>query len=65
MEQRRFGDTELATSPIGFGTWEMSGTMYGKIDATAASRAVGAAIDPGITLFDTGSGPTDSIGGDD
>ena len=63
MEQRRFGNTELTTSPIGFGTWEMSGTMYGEIDATAASRAVGAAVDHGITPFDTGSGPTDSFGG--
>ena len=53
MEQRRFGSTDLTTSPIGFGTWEMSGTMYGEIDAAAASRAVGAAIDHGITLFDT------------
>ena len=53
MEQRRFGSTGLITSPIGFGTWEMSGTMYGEIDAAAASRAVGAAIDHGITLFDT------------
>ena len=53
MEQRRFGNTDLTTSPIGFGTWEMSGTMYGDIDAAAASRAVGAAIDRGITLFDT------------
>ena len=53
MEQRRFGSTDLMTSPIGFGTWEMSGTMYGDIDAAAASRAVGAAIDHGITLFDT------------
>ena len=53
MEQRRFGSTDLITSPIGFGTWEMSGTMYGDIDVAAASRAVGAAIDHGITLFDT------------
>ena len=53
MEQRRFGNTDLTTSAIGFGTWEMSGTMYGEIDATAASRAVGPAIDHGITLFDT------------
>lgn len=52
MEQRRFGNTELTTSPIGFGTWELSGTMYGEIDVAAASRAVGAAIDHGITLFD-------------
>jgi aryl-alcohol dehydrogenase-like predicted oxidoreductase len=53
MEQRRFGDTDLTCSAIGFGTWEMSTTMYGEIDVAEASRAVGAAIDHGITLFDT------------
>jgi aryl-alcohol dehydrogenase-like predicted oxidoreductase len=53
MEQRRFGNTDLVCSAIGFGTWEMSTTMYGEIDVQEASRAVGAAIDHGITLFDT------------
>lgn len=41
MEQRRFG------------TWEMSGSMY-EIDTAAASRAVAAAIDHGITWFPAG-----------
>lgn len=53
MEQRRFGSTDLVTSAIGFGTWEMSTTMYGDIDVADAARAVNAAIDRGITLFDT------------
>jgi aryl-alcohol dehydrogenase-like predicted oxidoreductase len=53
MEQRRFGNTDLMTSAIGFGTWEMSTTMYGDIDVGDASNAVNAAIDRGITLFDT------------
>ena len=53
MEQRTIGDTDLVTSAIGFGTWEMSTTAYGEIDVTEASNAVGAAIDAGITLFDT------------
>ncbi|MCP3853550.1 MAG: aldo/keto reductase [Actinomycetia bacterium] len=53
MEQRRIGNTDLVTSAIGFGTWEMSTTMYGSIDVTEAARAVNAAIDAGITLFDT------------
>jgi aryl-alcohol dehydrogenase-like predicted oxidoreductase len=53
MEQRRFGNTDLHCSAIGFGTWEMSTTMYGAIDVQEASRAVGQAIDHGITLFDT------------
>ena len=47
------GSTDLMCSPVGFGTWEMSTTMYGEIDVDAASRAVNAAIDRGINLFDT------------
>jgi aryl-alcohol dehydrogenase-like predicted oxidoreductase len=53
MEQRRFGDSDLHSSAIGFGTWELSTTQYGEIDVRAASDAVAAAIDHGITLFDT------------
>ena len=53
MEKRYIGSTDLETSPIGFGTWEMSTTMYGDIDVEEASRSVGSAIDAGITLFDT------------
>ena len=53
MEQRQLGDSGLYTSALGFGTWEMSTTMYGHIDIKEASDAVGAAIDHGVTLFDT------------
>lgn len=53
MEQRRFGDSDLVCSALGFGTWELSTTQYGAIDVAEASRAVGEAIDRGITLFDT------------
>ncbi|PZC44389.1 MAG: putative oxidoreductase [Chloroflexi bacterium] len=53
MEQRTFGDTDLVTSAIGFGTWEMSTTMYGDLDVAEASKAVNMAIDAGITLMDT------------
>ena len=53
MEQRQFGDTDLTASAVGFGTWEMSTTMYGHIDVGEAARAVNAAIDRGINLFDT------------
>ena len=53
MEQRRFGDSDLECSALGFGTWEMSTTQYGHIDVGEASAAVNAAIDHGITLFDT------------
>ena len=53
MEQRRFGNSDLYASAIGFGAWEMSSRQYGHIDAGEAARAVQSAIDKGITLFDT------------
>ena len=53
MEQRRFGNTDLFTSAIGFGTWEMSVRQYGHINTGEAARAVQSAIAQGITLFDT------------
>lgn len=53
MEIRRFGSSDLESSAIGFGTWEMSMRQYGHIDAAEAARAVHSAIDHGITLFDT------------
>jgi myo-inositol catabolism protein IolS len=52
MEYRRFGKTDLTISAIGFGCWEIGGT-YGRIDASEFRRAVGRAIDNGITCFDT------------
>ena len=53
MEKRRIGDSELVCSALGFGGWEMSDLSYGRIDLQEAERTVGAAIDSGITLFDT------------
>ena len=53
METRRFGYSDLVTSAIGFGTWEMSVRQYGHIDTGEAARAVHRAIDNGVTLFDT------------
>ena len=53
MQIRTFGDSDLRSSAIGFGAWEMSVRQYGRIDIDAAKRAVQIAIDHGITLFDT------------
>jgi aryl-alcohol dehydrogenase-like predicted oxidoreductase len=52
MEYRQFGETDLKVSAIGFGCWEIGGT-YGRIDESQFRRAVGQAIDSGITCFDT------------
>lgn len=53
MEKRHFGDTDLTSSVLGFGTWALGTTQYGPIDVGEAVATVGAAIDSGITLFDT------------
>ena len=53
MEQRQFGNTDLTTSAIGFGTWALGTTQYGEIDVQEASDALQQAIDAGITLVDT------------
>jgi len=52
MEYRKFGNTDLNISAIGFGCWEISGT-YGPIDAAQFEQAVHRALDAGINCFDT------------
>jgi aryl-alcohol dehydrogenase-like predicted oxidoreductase len=53
MEYRNFGDSDLKTSVIGFGGWPMGKGHYGSFDEDEVVRAIHAAIDHGITLFDT------------
>ncbi len=52
MEYRQFGRTDIKTSAIGFGCWEISGT-YGPIDAAQFDQAVHRALDGGVNCFDT------------
>jgi aryl-alcohol dehydrogenase-like predicted oxidoreductase len=53
MEYRCFGSSDLKASAIGFGTWPIGGARYGASDDASAIRAVQAALDLGITCFDT------------
>ncbi|MDP6453939.1 MAG: aldo/keto reductase [SAR202 cluster bacterium] len=53
MDYRTFGDSDLKTSVIGFGGWPMGRGHYGSFDEDEVVRAIHAAIDNGITLFDT------------
>ena len=48
MTPRTLGSSSLQISPIAWGMWRFRGT-----DVTAAARLVHAALDAGITLFDT------------
>ncbi len=53
MESRTFGQTALRSSVIGLGTWPIGGARYGQSDDRDALRAIAAALDAGVTCFDT------------
>lgn len=50
---RRFGTSDLAVAPVGMGTWPIGGARYGTSDDQTAIRAIHAALDAGVTCFDT------------
>src|ERR1051325_6055519 len=51
MRFRRFGDSELVVSEVGFGAWTLASKWWGEVDDPDA--LVHAALDAGITFFDT------------
>ena len=53
MQYRNFGKSDLVTSVVGFGGWPMGRGHYGSFDEEEVTRSIHAAIDSGITLFDT------------
>ncbi len=61
MQYRKFGNTDLEVSEIGFGAWAIGGNAmvgntaigWGKADDTTSTNAIQAAIDAGINFFDT------------
>lgn len=52
MEYRRFGQTDMNVSSLGFGCWEMGGE-YGQIGEPQVIDAIQRAIDVGTNCFDT------------
>jgi aryl-alcohol dehydrogenase-like predicted oxidoreductase len=54
MRTRTFGDTDLACSEIGFGTWALGSTWWGEITRGEGVNLIERALDLGITFFDTG-----------
>ncbi|MFL5819267.1 MAG: aldo/keto reductase [Solirubrobacteraceae bacterium] len=52
MQIRRFGDTDLHTSAIAFGTWALGSDWWGEHEDP--DRLVARALELGISLFDTG-----------
>ena len=61
MNYRKFGNTDLHVSEIGFGAWAIGGEArvgnlpigWGPADDTVSVSAIRAAIDAGINFFDT------------
>ena len=56
MEYRKFGDSDLEVSVVGFGGWPMGGTQYGAVDDGEGQAAVMRAFDLGVTCFDNAAG---------
>ncbi|MBI3550922.1 MAG: aldo/keto reductase [Elusimicrobia bacterium] len=53
MRYRPLGRTGLEVSEIGFGGWGIGKSMWGRTDDAESMRALHAALDCGITYFDT------------
>jgi aryl-alcohol dehydrogenase-like predicted oxidoreductase len=76
MDYRKFGNTNLTVSEIGFGAWAIGGSAevggvqigWGPADDNISVQAIHAALDAGISFFDTadfyGIGHSEKIIGD-
>lgn len=53
VRYKKFGNSDLETSVVGFGGWPMGRGHYGSFDDNEVVRAIHASIDLGVTLFDT------------
>ena len=53
MFQRKLGKSNIEVSAMGLGCWAIGGGNWGKVDDSESIRAIHAALDLGITLFDT------------
>jgi aryl-alcohol dehydrogenase-like predicted oxidoreductase len=61
MQYRKFGNTNLQVSEVGFGAWAIGGNAkvgdtpigWGRADDETSKKAIAAAIEAGINFFDT------------
>ncbi len=53
MESRSLGKTDIGLSPIIMGTWQTGKSMWTGIDDAQSEKAIQAAMDAGVTTFDT------------
>ncbi|MGD8702096.1 MAG: aldo/keto reductase, partial [Desulfosarcina sp.] len=65
MQSRQLGRTDIHLSPIIMGTWQTGKSMWTGIDDAESEKAIRAAMDAGITSFDTaevyGNGHSEKI----
>jgi aryl-alcohol dehydrogenase-like predicted oxidoreductase len=54
VRTRRFGDTDLEASEIGFGTWALGSSWWGDVSESTGERLLNEALELGITFFETG-----------
>jgi aryl-alcohol dehydrogenase-like predicted oxidoreductase len=54
VKQRRFGDTDLSASEIGFGTWALGSSWWGDVSEDDGERLLLEALELGVTFFETG-----------
>jgi len=54
VRTRRFGNTDLEASEIGFGTWALGSSWWGDVSEADGERLLGLALELGINFFDTG-----------
>ncbi len=53
MKYRKLGRTEIEVSEIGLGTWAFGNNVYGGVPESEGIATIHAAMDMGVTLFDT------------
>lgn len=65
MQKRNLGKTDISLSAIIMGTWQTGKSMWTGIDDNESEKAIRAAMDAGITTFDTaevyGNGHSEKI----
>ena len=53
MKKRTFGDTGEKVCEVGLGCWQLGGAEWGDVSDEQALAILGAALDSGVTFFDT------------
>ena len=65
MKTRLFGNTGRKVSEVGLGCWQLGGAEWGDVPDDQALAILGAAVDSGVTFFDTadvyGNGRSESL----